>query len=231
MSASLRLGFGGLFRLHGGFFAFDVGLAASFVFVFVVLFAHKYLYIVRGLRFCGATMKVCARRFNTYLLLAAMLALFCGCQTDKKPKEVSALRIHLQADPNETGATDTVSVLRADPLSVTIMHDPVLTEANVLAAKVIDSPGGFAVEIQFDESATLMLEQYTASNPGRHLVIFGQWGDKLADGRWLAAQLITHRISNGQIAFTPDMDSRAQADRFVQGLNNVAAKVHKSMLK
>ncbi|HEY1489728.1 MAG TPA: hypothetical protein VGF90_01700, partial [Verrucomicrobiae bacterium] len=94
------------------------------------------------------------------MVLAAMLALFCGCQTDKKQKEVSVLRIHLQADPNENGATDTVSVLRADPLSVIVMHDPVLTEANVLGAKVIDSPGGFAVEIQFDESATLMLEQY-----------------------------------------------------------------------
>ena len=53
-----------------------------------------------------------------------------------------------------------------------------------------------------------MLEQYTAANPGRHLVIFGQWGDKLADGRWLAAPLITHRISNGLLAFTPDIRVR-----------------------
>jgi hypothetical protein len=222
---------GGFFRFNDGFFAFDVGLAALFVFVFVVLFAHKCLYFVRVLRFCGRTMKVYARRFNTYLVLATLLAFVCGCQTDKKTKEVSALRVHLQADPNETGATDTVSVLRGDPLSVAVGHNPILTEANVLAAKVIDSPGGFAIEIQFDESATLMLEQYTAANPGRHLVIFGQWGDKLADGRWLAAELITHRISNGQLAFTPDMDSRAQADRFVLGLNNVSAKIHKGMFK
>ena len=179
-------------------------------------------------------MKVCARGFNTYLALAVLLAFVCGCQTTdqkSKHKEVSALRVHLQADPNQVGATDTVSVLRSDPLSVVVLHDPILTEANVLAAKVIDSPGGYSIEIQFDESATLMLEQYTASNPGRHLVIFGQWGDKITDGRWLAAQLITHRISNGQIAFTPDMDSRAQADRFVLGLNNVSAKMHKGMFK
>ncbi len=175
-------------------------------------------------------MKVCARRFNTYLALAAVLAFFCGCQTDKKPKEVSALRVHLQANPNEAGATDNVSVLRADPVSVTVMHDPILTEANVMAARVIDTPGGFAVEIQFDDNSTMMLEQYTASNPGRHLVIFGQWGEKLADGRWLAAPLITHRISNGQLAFTPDI-SRTEADRFVLGLNNVAAKIQKGSSK
>ncbi len=176
-------------------------------------------------------MKVCARRFNTYLALAAVLAFFCGCHTtDKKAKEVSALRVHLQSNPGEAGVTDTISVLRADPLSITIAHDPILTEANVVVARIIDSPGGFSVEIQFDESATLMLEQYTAANPGRHLVIFGQWGDKVADGRWLAAPLITHRISNGLLAFTPDI-SRKDADRFVLGLNNVSAKVHKGMFK
>lgn len=175
-------------------------------------------------------MKVCARGFNTYLLLAVMLALFCGCQTNKKPKEVSALRVHLQTIASEPGVTDMVSVLRADPLSVTIGHDPILTEANVLAARIIDSPGGYSVEIQFDESATLMLEQYTAANPGRHLVIYGQWGNDLAHGRWLAAPLITHRISNGLLAFTPDC-SRTTADRWVLGLNNVAAKVQKGSSK
>jgi hypothetical protein len=175
-------------------------------------------------------MKVCARGFNTYLVLAVMLATVCGCQTDKKLKDVSALRVHLQINSSEVGATDTVSVLRADPLSVTITHDPILTEANVLAARVIDSPGGYSVEVQFDGSATLMLEQYTAGNPGRHLVIFGQWGDKVTDGRWLAAPLITHRISNGLLAFTPDC-SRAHADRLVLGLNNVAAKIHKATSK
>jgi hypothetical protein len=174
-------------------------------------------------------MKVCRRRFNIYLALMLALVSFCGCQTDKKLKDVSAVRVHLQADPNAAGATATVSVVRNDPVSVTIGQDPILTEANVIAARVIDATGGFAVEIQFDESATLMLEQYTAANPGRHLVIFGQWGEKLADGRWLAAPLITHRISNGLLAFTPDL-SRAQADRFVLGLNNLYAKAHKKGL-
>jgi len=168
-------------------------------------------------------MKVCAGRFNTYLTLAAVLALFCGCQTDKKKEEVSALRIHVQTSPGPEGSTQTVSVLRADPVSVTIGHDPVLTEASLIFAKVIDTPGGFAIEVQFNESATLMLEQYTAANPGRHFVIFGQWGDTLVNGRWLAAPLITHRIDSGLLSFTPDM-SRTEADRLVLGLNNVAKK-------
>ena len=98
------------------------------------------------------------------------------------------------------------------------------------AAKVIDTPGGFAIEIQFDETGTWLLEQYSAANPGGHFVIFGQWGDKLVNGRWLAAPLITHRIANGVLAFTPDC-SREEADQLVLGLNNVAAQIRKRQMK
>jgi len=175
-------------------------------------------------------MKVYARRFNLYLVLATALALLSGCQTDKKKENLAALRVHLQANPNDAGATQTVSVLRSAPVSVTITHDPILSEANILTAKVIDTPGGFAVEVHFDESGSLMLEQYSAANPGRHFVIFGQWGDKLVNGRWLAAPLITRRISTGVLAFTPDI-SREEANQLVLGLNNAAAKAHKSVFK
>ncbi|MDD5140795.1 MAG: hypothetical protein PHY43_11110 [Verrucomicrobiales bacterium] len=175
-------------------------------------------------------MKVYAQRFNIFFALAMAAALVSGCQTDKKKDEISVLRVHLQASPHTVGATVNVSVLRSNPVSVTIAHDPILTEANVVAARVIETPGGFAIEIQFDESASLMLEQYSSANPGLHFVIFGQWGEKIADARWLAAPLITHRIANGQLAFTPDI-TRAQADRFVSGLNNVAKKLKKGIFK
>jgi hypothetical protein len=71
------------------------------------------------------------------------------------------------------------------------------------------------------------LEQFTAGNPGKHLVIFGQWGKTVADGRWLAAPLITRRIPDGVLAFTPDA-SRAEADQLVLGLNPKAKKHKKT---
>jgi hypothetical protein len=178
-------------------------------------------------------MKVCARRFNLYLAAALLLAVFCGCQTqaNKKDKDkVAVLRVHLQASEHEAGGITTVSIMKDDPVSVTIEQTPVLTEAKVIAAKVIDTPGGFAIEIHFDESGALMLEQYSAANPGRHFVIFGQWGQKAASGRWLAAPLITHRNSSGELSFTPDI-TRAEADKLVLGLNNLAAKAHQGMFK
>jgi preprotein translocase subunit SecD len=176
-------------------------------------------------------MKVWTRRFNTYLMLTAALVLLCSCQTDRKKKEpVSAVRIHIEVNPDSAGTSQTVSIVRSDPVSVTIDQEPILTEANVIAARVFDAPGGFAIEIRFDETATRILEQYSAANSRRHFAIFGQWGDKLVSGRWLAAPTITHRIGNGVLAFTADV-SREEADQLVLGLNNVAKKTNKSSLQ
>jgi len=171
-------------------------------------------------------MKVWTRRFNIYLTLMAALVLLCSCQTDRQKGPVSAVRIHIEANPDSAGTSQTVSVVRSDPVLVTIAQEPILTEVNVVAARVFDVHGGFAIEVRFDETATWILEQYSAVNSGRHFVIFGQWGDKLANGRWLAAPIITHRIGNGVLTFTADA-SREEADQLVLGLNNVAKKIQK----
>ena len=159
------------------------------------------------------------------------MAVLCGCQTDKKSKETSALRVHIEANSDDPGTSQAVSVPpRDDPVLITIEKEPILTEANLIQSRVIDSHGGIAIQIQFDESSTLVLEQYSAANPGKHFVIFGQWGEKAAAGRWLAAPLITHRIAGGILSFTPDM-SHEEADRLVLGLNNVSKKIIKGQLK
>ena len=180
--------------------------------------------------FVVRTMKLWTRQFNIYLMLAATLALFCGCQTSKKDTPVSALRIHIEINPDSAGTSKTIPIVRSDPVPVTIAQEPVLTEVNIVTARVFDTPGGFAIEVRFDETASWILEQYSAANSGLHFAIFGQWGDKLANGRWLAAPLITRRIANGVLAFTPDA-SREEADQLVLGLNNVAKKSRKGLDK
>ena len=174
-------------------------------------------------------MKLLARRFNIYLALAFLLGLACGCLTFKKTP-IASLRVHIEVSPDPGGTSQNISVLRSDPVLVTIKREPILTEANIVTAEVIDARGGFAVEIKFDENGTWLLEQFSAANPGGHFAIFGQWGDKLANGRWLAAPFITHRSANGVLAFTPDA-SRAEAGQMVLGLNNVAAQNRKGTLK
>jgi preprotein translocase subunit SecD len=171
-------------------------------------------------------MKVYMRRFNLILALAVLLLPLCGCEYLKHRNEpTGALRIHIELAADNVagsmGTAQTVSVFRADPLSVTIDKDPILTEANLIAAKVISTPDAPAIELRFDENGTWILEQYSASNPGRHFVIYGQWGKKLKDGRWLATPIITRRIDDGILSFTPDM-THDEANQLVLGLNNVA---------
>ena len=175
-------------------------------------------------------MKVLARRFNIYLALAVLLGLAGGCQTGKSEKEVGALRVHIEVSPDPAGTSQDISVLRSNPVLITIKREPILTEANIVSAKVIDARGGFAIEIKFDENGTWLLEQYSAANPGSHFVIGGQWSEKRGDSRWLAAPIITHRIAGGVLAFTPDC-SREEADQLVLRLNNVVKQIHKSDLK
>jgi len=160
------------------------------------------------------------------------MAMLCGCQTEsaKKSKEVSALRVHMEADSSKPTTTQTITMLRSNPVSFTIEKEPILTEASLIESRVIETQGGFAIQIHFDESSGMVLEQYSAANPGRHFVIWGQWGERVADSRWLAAPLITHRMAGGVLAFTPDL-SRTNADRLVRGLNNVSKKIIKGQLK
>lgn len=177
------------------------------------------------MRFRGSTMRVYRHRFNLFFWLSALLPLLSGCATfHHKDDIISALRIHMAVASDtaaQTGTSETVSVLRADPVQVTIDREAILTEANLVAAKVIDTPDAPAIELRFDENGTFILEQYSAANPGGHFVIFGQWGKDLKNARWLAAPLITGRINNGILSFTPDM-TRDEANEFVQGLNKVA---------
>jgi len=184
-------------------------------------------------------------RFNIYLFLAAVLLGLSGCQSDQtkaekaQAKKLSALRVNIETKDDslgEHGTTCTIQFPRQDPVNISIAREPILMESDITKAVLMPSPGGFAVEVQFDEMGAITLEQFTAANPGKHLVIFGQWGDgKKEDGdqstgtnndcaRWLAAPLISHRIADGILAFTPDA-TRAEADRLVLGLNNVAKKL------
>jgi preprotein translocase subunit SecD len=171
-------------------------------------------------------MKASTSRFNLFLTLIVLLVSLCGCSMfSKKDEPMATMRIHIEISPDSTEnwakSTEMVKVLRADPVQVTIDKTPILTEGNVAAAKVISTPDAPAIEIRFDDNGTFVLEQYSAANPGKHFVIYAQWGKDLKQGRWLAAEYISRRINDGILSFTPDM-SRDEADQFVQGLNNAA---------
>ena len=175
-------------------------------------------------------MMVWTRRFNLYLALVAALALLCGCQMFRRQRSRRRFaRPHPGKSRFPRHKPDHFRGARRSGAG----HHRARSHfdgSQPCGRQGHQYPGGFAIEIQFDENGTWLLEQYSAANPGGHFAIFGQWGDKLANGRWLAAPLITRRIADGVLAFTPDC-SRAEADQLVPGLNNVASQKPQGSIK
>lgn len=170
-------------------------------------------------------MVIRAARFNTYLLLLALLAALVGCQTaaGKRKRQDAVVRVHLETFRDGTTFNELVSIGRTSPMVVNVYKSPFLTEDNVASAKIVDAVGGFGLQIQFDRHGTMLLEQYSASNPRKRLAIFSQFGEKLDRTRWLAAPMIYQRIPDGVLTFTPDADLEETA-QIELGLNNHARK-------
>ena len=112
----------------------------------------------------------------------------------------------------------TVQVLRSSPISVSIDREPIVTEAYLADAKVVSTIGGSEIELQFNSMGRTLLENSTAANRGRRIVIYSDF-DK--EHRWLAAPVITRLISDGVLRFTPDATPE-EMERIVDGLLTVA---------
>jgi preprotein translocase subunit SecD len=165
-------------------------------------------------------MSFCRRRFNLYLLTAALGLLVSGCAMWQRQHAFGAvLRVHIEGEAGGgSGSTKTITIMRSEPMTLTITTDPILTESDVSGARLVETKdGGFSVEITLEQTAGWKLEEYTADNPGKHLAIFAQWSAKKEDGRWLAAPYITRRLAGGTLTFTPDA-SHDEAQQLITAL-------------
>ncbi len=165
-------------------------------------------------------MVIRAAQFNLYLLV--IVALACGCQSNKGP--TAAMRLYLEANRDGTSLSQQVAVYRAHPVLIIVESAPFITESDITTARVLDIPGGFVMQLKLDQHGLLVLNQNAASNPGRHYAVECRYGEKQKLIRWLAAPLLPRQISMGTISFTPDAD-REEAEFFVRGLTNTIAKV------
>ena len=165
-----------------------------------------------------------SRRFNIYLLAVLCVALACGCASDEKKKKkkekeiVTSLRIHLQAT-DKTTFTKKVTIFPNSPIQIMVDQYPLLTDTDVDSAQVVDSLGGFAIVIKFDKRGQWLLDETSSLNLGRYLGIFVQYGPdkKTQKANWIAAPIISRRISDGALIFTPDV-THEDAELIVRGL-------------
>lgn len=155
-----------------------------------------------------------------YLLLLVVSIGTGGCASSEeraRRKEASTLRLYLEKTYDPGDKTTVVPVFRENPKLIRIAKNPFLDEGHVKSARVVDVVGGFAILVEFDFHGALVLENISNSFRGRRIVIFSTF----TDGRWLAAPVISHPITDGRLLFTPDA-TREEAERIVRGLNNVA---------
>lgn len=163
-------------------------------------------------------------RFNSYLLLLACA--LCGCETtrSKSDKPLARLTVAVESNREAKGRSESITVSRAQPITLNIQTSALLNETHVAEARIMDTFAGFTMLIQFNSMGTHLLEQFTAQYPGRRFAIAAQFGEKELEMRWLAAPILNRRITDGILAFTPDA-SREEAELMVRGLNNVAIKL------
>ncbi len=166
-------------------------------------------------------------RFNLYLLTATLLGL-TACQSPEERERadtLATLRLYLEATPDGTAH---YQMLELAGVPVCASKSAFLAESSVKQASVIATrDGGYALDIEFDHHGLLVLDSITASNRGKRIILFTQFGPKKSgQQRWLAAPKITSRISKGRLVFTPNA-TRAEAEQIALGLNNAVAKREK----
>jgi hypothetical protein len=158
--------------------------------------------------------------------LALTALLVAGCQTDKhdKTKQLATFRVHLEARDDDEQRTKTIQIHQEKPVPVIIEKEPFLTEAHVAEATVVEVMGGYDLRIRLNRQGTWLLQNYSASNPGRHYAIFSEFGVEKKTGHWLAAPSFSRLNSTGVLQFAPDV-TREEAAQIALGLNNVVKKV------
>ena len=173
-------------------------------------------------------MKIRWPRFNLYLWMGLFLALALGCQTAKHKRKYqpSTVSIHVEANTDGTNLSEQVPIYRQHPFMLNVDKEPILTEVNMAGAKVVDVVGGFAIRLEFDREGSWILEQNSVDSHDRRFAIYCEFGPKLKEKRWLAAPVVSHRIKDGVLVFTPDA-TREEADEIVLGLSNIARGVKK----
>jgi hypothetical protein len=156
------------------------------------------------------------------VLLTAILVMVPGCAS-LKSKKATVFRVHIEASGTYTpDSILTAEIGKNHLFALTVEKIPILDEGHIARAMVTKAKENVFLVVEFDRHGTAVLEQYTTIGRGLHMAIYAQFGTNL----WIAAPEITRTIKDGVLRFTPDA-TQSEAERIVEGLNNVAAKIQK----
>lgn len=170
-------------------------------------------------------------RFNlifslTVIFLVVLTGIGCkSAEERKKDKYMVSLSFHLETSRDGTNRNYTIQVLRSNPIPVNVEVAPFVDPSHIQSATLIDTLGGFAIQVTMNNSGSFRMQNITASNRQRRVAV--QMIDSDNKQRWLAAPIIIQPINNGSFIFTPDVDSREEAEKIVNGVNNMVKKIER----
>ena len=143
------------------------------------------------------------------------------------PKDGSTAKFFLEASPGGPARSQEVSIGGTRPLTLLVERGPFLTEAEIAKAAVEHYVDGDVIAIEFTPHGQLWLDSVSTANIGRRIVVLGHFGVD----RWIAAPRIADRVGNGILRFVPLDLTRAEAERFVRGLNETSAFLDRAKLR
>ena len=136
----------------------------------------------------------------------------------KKEKEQTIVELFQEVSLDGVSSTESVPIYRKSPVYVNVDKEPFLDAADVARAKLVNTLAGFAIQLNFNWRGTQVLYRFTTANRGKRVAVRCKF---VGETRWLASPVISRRISDGILTFTPDA-TREEAERIVKGLNVVA---------
>jgi hypothetical protein len=149
-------------------------------------------------------------------LLFLALLLTGGCSLFQPKPPVVTLRFYEEADRALPKSTIRVIDVPGTQQRITVDPYPVVTEKDIMEARLVPVPGGRAVHLSFDLHGANVLSEMSTRMRGRYVVV-------MFNERPIAAVLLETRITDGKFLLEGDLTEEEEIT-LVDDLNQIAGK-------
>ena len=141
-------------------------------------------------------------RFALGLAALLIAVIGTGCASRKPPEPMFIARFHLETSPNLPAPWAVPMVLPRSEISLAVVRNPVLTEADLANVELVQVDLGLCLLFQFTENGARQLFQVTGGAMGRRLIL-------AVNGQPIGVRVIDAPVMNGQWLTFTELDDDA----------------------